>query len=190
MALNRIVAKKSTGYGYKYASLSDIVAAGFEIPKTKTVTEADGRDFLYYYDAELKEWLRGAEIVIPESKGMNKAQLFGSGLSYALRYTTTLANRIATSEDEVIEDIDDKGESKKAKAKRKEQEEAIAKAEEGIIADLRSQMYAEKMPWQTINPKQIDWILKNFKLEKKEDITQEHIDKAMQLAKEKKNGKN
>lgn len=97
-----IVTKQSEGYNYSYASLSDIVKQGYPIPKTKTGTE-EGKDYLFYYDPEIKEWLRGAAIVIPESKGMNAAQLYGSALTYALRYTTILANRIAADDDKNLE---------------------------------------------------------------------------------------
>lgn len=129
---SRIITKGSKGYGYTYASLADIYGAGFEGPKVKTVTEPDGRDFMYYWDEDFKEWIRGAEIVIPEGKGMNKAQLMGSALSYSYRYTTILYNRLATSDDEIIENIDEKGEKKSEKKKVTDKQ----------IEDARAQMFA------------------------------------------------
>ena len=64
-----IVATESKAYGYNYASLSDIAKQGFTIPKMKTATDTNGKDYVYYYDTELKEWIRGSEIIIPEMKG-------------------------------------------------------------------------------------------------------------------------
>lgn len=180
---SRIIKKDSTGYGYKYASLADIVAQGYEIPKTRVVVE-EGRDFIYFYDPEFKEWLRGAEIIIPEMKNANKAQLFGSALTYALRYTTILYNRLATSEDSIIDDIDDKGESKKDKANRREQEKAIEKVEEDIIADLRSQMYDEK---PKLKKAEKEWIIKHNNLVSENDITDEMIATLRALQEERRN---
>lgn len=60
------------------------------------------------------------------------------------------------------------------------------------IAKAREQMFKKdepSKPCDALTPKQIEWIIKNFNLAKKEDITQEHIDKAMAYAKEKKNVK-
>lgn len=97
-----IVNNTSDGYGYKYASLADIATQGFNIPKMKTGTE-NSKEYIYWFDDELKEWLRGAEIVIPSSKGMNAAQLYGSALTYARRQTVLMADRLATKDDEQIE---------------------------------------------------------------------------------------
>ena len=35
----------------------------YTLPKMKTGTESE-REYVYYYDSELKEWIRGAEIII------------------------------------------------------------------------------------------------------------------------------
>jgi hypothetical protein len=106
---NKIVANQSKAYGYNYASLSDIVNQGFEIPKMKTGTE-DGKEYVYYLDKELNEWIRGAEIVIPENivnangkNKMNKTQLYGSALTYARRYTCHLALQLACDDDKKVE---------------------------------------------------------------------------------------
>lgn len=87
-----IVANTSKAYGYNYASLGDIALQGFKIPKMKTGTE-DGKEYVFYYDTDLKEWIRGAEIVVPENiitrdgkNKMNSAQLYGSALTYARRF--------------------------------------------------------------------------------------------------------
>lgn len=106
---DKIVANTSKAYGYNYAALSDIAKQGFTIPKMKTGTEGE-REYVYYFDAEIKEWIRGAEIVIPENivsangkNKMNKAQLYGSALTYARRYTCLLALQLACDDDKKIE---------------------------------------------------------------------------------------
>lgn len=96
----RVIRNNTQGYGYKYASLADIVMQGYDIPLMKTGTEND-KEYIFWKDGE--EWLRGAQIVIPSSKGMNEAQLYASALSYARRYTTLMANCLATDDDVNIE---------------------------------------------------------------------------------------
>ena len=100
--MSNLVSNASQGYGYNYAALSDIALQGFEIPKMKTGTEGE-KEYVYYYDKDVKEWIRGAEIVLPDSKGMNKAQLYGSALTYARRYTTLMALSLACEDDKKIE---------------------------------------------------------------------------------------
>lgn len=104
-----IVANTSKAYGYNYASLGDIALQGFKIPKMKTGTE-EGREYVYYFDMDLKEWVRGAEIVVPENiisrdgkNKMNSAQLYGSALTYARRYTTLMALSLVCDEDKKLE---------------------------------------------------------------------------------------
>lgn len=99
---NKIVTNKSEAYGYNYASLSDIIKQGFEIPKMKTGTE-NNKEYVYYFDKDIKEWIRGAEIVIPEMKGSNSAQRYGSAITYARRYTCHLALQLACDDDKKIE---------------------------------------------------------------------------------------
>ena len=99
---DKIVANTSKAYGYNYASLSDIANQGFTIPKMKTGTDGE-KEYVYYYDAKLKEWVRGAEIVVPEMKGSNSAQRYGSAITYARRYTTLLALSLACDDDKKIE---------------------------------------------------------------------------------------
>ena len=105
-----IVANKSKAYGYNYASLGDIAQQGFQIPKMKTGTE-DGKEYVFYYDAELKEWTRGALVVVPEMKGMNTAQQYGSALTYARRYTTLMALSLACDDDKKLEATAPKGQN-------------------------------------------------------------------------------
>ena len=146
--MNKIIKKNSKGYGYEYASLADLVEQGCVMPKTKIELE-DGKQFLWFYDEQLKEWLRGAEIVIPEMKA-NKAQQYGAALTYAFRYVTQMFNRVATGDDALIEDVDDKGERKTAqtsgKAPRKKKEEVITPELEQQMADveeLRKVMFVD-----------------------------------------------
>ena len=94
----------SKGYNYNYASLGDIVEQGYELPKMTTGTdEATQKEYVYYFDTDLNTWLRGAEVVIPENSKMNKAQNYGSALTYARRYTTLMALSLACSDDKNIE---------------------------------------------------------------------------------------
>lgn len=104
-----IIKNTSAGYGYNYASLSDIAEQGVEIPKMKTVTE-EGHDYIAYYDGD--EWIRGAMIVIPESKGMNDAQRYASAVTYARRVTVQMAKGLACRDDDAIEDTDENGDRK------------------------------------------------------------------------------
>lgn len=102
MSEKNVVANKSKAYGYNYASLGDIANQGFTIPKMKTGTE-DGKEYVYCYDADLKEWIRGAEIVIPNMKSMNEAQRYGSALTYARRYSVLMFLGLVCDEDKKLE---------------------------------------------------------------------------------------
>lgn len=97
---SNVVKNLSQAYGYKYASLADIALQGYEIPLMKTGTE-EGLEYVYYlYEGE---WVRGARIVLPNMKNSNDAQIYGGALSYARRYTTLMANCLATDDDVLIE---------------------------------------------------------------------------------------
>lgn len=102
MSEKNVVANKSKAYGYNYASLGDIANQGFTIPKMKTGTE-EGKEYVYCYDGELKEWIRGAEIVIPNMKSMNEAQRYGSALTYARRYSVLMFLGLVCDEDKKLE---------------------------------------------------------------------------------------
>ncbi len=115
--IENIVTNDSNGHGYKYASLSDIAKQGFTIPKMKVETDpVTMNEYVYYFDKELNEWVRGARVVIPEgTKMMNAAQLYGSALTYARRYTVFLADSLASDDDQMIEELNP--EEKKATEK-------------------------------------------------------------------------
>lgn len=147
--MSKVIKKNSKGYGYEYASLADLVEQGCNVPHTKIELE-EGKQFLWFYDEEMKTWLRGAEIVIPEMAKANKAQQYGAALTYAFRYVTQMFNRVATGDDALVEDIDDNGERKTAqtakKAPKRTKEEIITpelQEQMNDVAELRKQMYVE-----------------------------------------------
>lgn len=109
-----IIKNNTDGYGYKYASLADMAEQGITIPKMKTGSE-EGIEYVYYFDTELKEWTRGARVVVPDNKAQNKAQMYKSAITYARRATTELALGIACTDDELIEGTDGQGEEKQSK---------------------------------------------------------------------------
>lgn len=166
---NNVVINDSKGYGYNYASLSDIAKQGYTIPKMTTKTdELTLKEYVYYYDEELKEWLRGAEVVIPENvinkdgkAKMNSAQLYGSALTYARRYTTLMALQLACDDDKNIENSEEIKTTKEDKKATEKQIELIKKLYE-----------------------QHDELLAYCKVDKFEDLT---IEQASELIKRKKN---
>ena len=109
---NNIVKAESKASKYNYASLSDIAKQGYQIPMMKTETcEVNGKEYVYYLDTNINEWIRGAEIVVPSpilnrdgKPAMNEAQLYGSALTYARRYTTMMALCLACDDDKNLED--------------------------------------------------------------------------------------
>lgn len=109
----KLVGNKSDGYNCKYASLGDLVIAGVELPPMRVapLTNADGNPVLgkdgqpiEYIEALVdKTWVRGARIVIPSGNKMNEAQMYGSAMTYARRYTAFAVLGIATEDDKKIE---------------------------------------------------------------------------------------
>lgn len=172
-----IVKNNSKGYGYKYASLSDIANQGFEIPKMKTESEYED-EFVYYYDADLKEWIRGAKIVIPEVKGMNKAQVYGSALTYARRYTTLMALQLCCGDDDVIENINEDGTSKAEKKEKKYDPEL----DDGEPATPKQMEVLKKM-----NSKVIENIVNYFGLESIDEISKAQATETLNRLIKKKN---
>lgn len=161
-----VVLNTSQGYGYSYASLGDIAKQGFTIPKMKTGTDGNN-EYIYYYDKELKEWIRGAEIVVPDSKGMNKAQLYGSALTYARRYTALLSLQLACDDDKNLE----------TKPKSEIFDEPIPNGNLKSLAD----------EFRTLYPKEEqERILAGLKLKKAEDIGIVDLQKYVNYAKYKK----
>lgn len=95
-----LVKAKSKAYGYDYASLSDIVKQGFDIPKMR-VARHEGDDYIEYFDGQ--EWNLGARVVVPDMKGSNEAQRYGSAITYARRFTAQMALSLACDSDKEIE---------------------------------------------------------------------------------------
>ena len=128
-AKKSLVKSDSEGYGYNYASLADIVKQGFEIPKMR-LSRIDGEDFIEYYDG--KEWQLGARIVVPDMKGSNDAQCYGSALTYARRYTALMALGLVCDDDTKIETTSkeqhDSNTNRKGKFDLHEADERIKKA--------------------------------------------------------------
>ena len=96
-----IVQNTDKAYGYKYTSLASLAQAGVDIPKMKTST-VDGKEYVEYLDDD-GTWQRGAQIVVPETKGMNAAQAYGSALTYARRYTVMMAKCVVCTDDQLLE---------------------------------------------------------------------------------------
>lgn len=96
----KIVGAGTEGFGYNYTSLADLAKNGVKIPKMK-VAVIEGSEYLLYRDG--KEWQQGARIVVPEIKGMNAAQAYGSALTYARRYTVMLAESVVSDDDQNLE---------------------------------------------------------------------------------------
>lgn len=109
-----LVQNNTKGYGYKYATMADIEKQGFKIPKMKTGTDPESKkEYIYFLDADTKHWERGAEIVVPEMKGMNKAQQYASAVTFARRLTVQMADCLACTDDMEIENTTESGDSKK-----------------------------------------------------------------------------
>lgn len=108
-----IVKNNSKGYGYNYAQLSDIVEQGYKLPLMTVRLLENGEEYIFYKDDNTAEWLQGAKVVVPESKSMNKAQLYGAALSYARRYTSYMALRLSCQDNE-IENLNPDGTTKDA----------------------------------------------------------------------------
>lgn len=120
----KVLGNKSDGYKYHYTSLSDIVIAGYDLPPMRVATLTnnngdpvivDGRP-VEYIEVERRtigneiEWIRGTRVVIPkqaegakDNKTMNDAQLYGSAITYARRYTAMLFLGIACDDDDKLE---------------------------------------------------------------------------------------
>lgn len=166
MTEKNVVANKSKAYGYNYASLGDIALQGFQIPKMKTGTE-EGKEYVYCYDPELKEWIRGAEIIIPQMKSMNEAQRYGSGLTYARRYSVLMFLGLVCDEDKKLET---------------QTPPESAKRWEGLEEDLNIKDLADE--FRKLYPKEDqERILKGLGYSRAEDIGIKDLQKYVNFAK-------
>ena len=134
--LPKIIGNKSTGYNYSYTSLADLVIAGYDLPmmRVAVLTNDAGEPVIVdgapveYIEMQRPignafEWVRGARVVIPKKNNtsMNEAQLYGSAITYARRYTAMMMFGIACDDDDKLET--------KTKAEAQEQELAGMKEE-------------------------------------------------------------
>lgn len=141
--LPKIIGNKSTGYNYSYTSLADLVIAGYDLPpmRVAVLTNEAGEPVIVdgapveYIEILIRtemntdgritceHWARGARVVIPKKNNtsMNEAQLYGSAITYARRYTAMMMFGIACDDDDKLET--------KTKAEAQEQELAGMKEE-------------------------------------------------------------
>lgn len=120
----KIVKNASQGYGYKYSSLADLAEAGVNIPKMR-VKPTEYGEFIEYLDKN-GEWQIGAKIIEFEAKGMNRAQMYGSALTYARRFSVMLAEQVACSDDKGVEESKPTASVKKPGWKSKPTEKQLA----------------------------------------------------------------
>lgn len=111
--MENLIQNTTQGYGYKYATLGDYVKQGVQLPKMKTGTDANGKDYIYCFDKELNEWIRCAEIVMmtsPKARSgenkMNEPQIYASSITYARRVSVQMLLGIACDDDAQIETDD------------------------------------------------------------------------------------
>ena len=146
---DKIIKNASKAFGYNYASLSDIVAQGQELPKMR-LSVKDGNDYVEYFDGS--EWQTGARIVVPSMKGSNEAQAYGAALTYARRYTALMALSLACDDDKTVEKTEESSApAQKKKVNLKDVDMAIAAAKtadevRGIYAKVPKglKQYVEK----------------------------------------------
>lgn len=161
-----IIQNSTEGYGYHYASLSDMARQDISIPLMKTQV-VDGQEYIYYFDEELNEWLQGARVVVPISKGMNEAQMYASAITYARKVTTQMARCVACRDDEDIENTDSSGNQKPSKATERQ-------------VDYIRKLYSSNS---------IGTILEKYKLEKLDDMPFDLARKLIESANEKQKNK-
>lgn len=172
MTDKKIVANTSKAYGYNYASLGDIALQGFKIPKMKTGTENE-KEYVFYYDEDIKEWIRGAEIVVPENivsrdgkNKMNSAQLYGSALTYARRYTTLMALSLVCDEDKKLEAQEPMAEKNAVQKNAQAQNSSMW---QGLQEDLNIKDLADEFR-KLYTQEEQERILKGLKYTRAEDI--------------------
>lgn len=155
-----VIKNNSKGYNYNYATMSDAEKQGFKIPLMKTGTDKDTlKDYVWYFDEEKNEWFRGAEVVIPDAKGMNKAQLYGSALSYARRYTMFMALCLTGDDDVEIENLDEEGNRKKSTESKSGIFDEDIKKPKAEVVDPEKDKLLEEI-YEKMSVSQIDFIQK------------------------------
>ena len=154
-------AGKSGGYGFSYASLSDIAKAGFEIPKMRIKPTDDGRQFIEYKDGD--DWLLGAEIITEfKGAGMNDCQAYGSALTYARRYTAQLALGLAVDDDKNVKNAQpEKPAPSNAKSASEKQVELLKQ----LLGDKFDEVMAKNQPLTSAKASKLITAIKSKKAE-------------------------
>ena len=98
--------KENSGYNYKYTDLAQINGwcESNGIRYSQTITIIDGQQFIQTtYAKEGKEYgpFLGAQVIKAAPGGkVNEAQIYGSGLTYARRYSLLMCFGLATDDDD------------------------------------------------------------------------------------------
>lgn len=174
-----VIKNASQAYGYKYSTLADIANAGVPIPKMRLKPTEFG-EYIEYLD-DKGEWQTGAKIVVPEMKGCNAAQAYGSALTYARRYTVQMAQSLACDDDAALEKQPPKAKQGQAKFNPPQQQPAsqpaLSKADEVQCVKVRSQLPLKKTVdelnayWKELDLSQACKLaLKPFFAKRKEEI--------------------
>ena len=152
----KVVKNASQAYGYTYTSLADLAKAGIKIPKMRVKATEQG-EYIEYWDGT--DWQTGAKVVVPQMKGSNEAQMYGSALTYARRYTVMLAESVACDDDSKLETQDPEKSSGNAKGFHLDFEEVKAELEKmTTVGEVR--IYYAKLMTNKMSDKQKDAIKK------------------------------
>ena len=145
----KVVKNRSKAYGYNYTSLADIANAGFEIPKMR-VRPTEFGEFIEYFDGN--EWQTGAKIVVPDMKGSNEAQRYGSALTYARRYTALMSLQLVCADDQDIETKAPQGSQKPQNQRKGISFDDIKETLETLDDEASINEYAKEVGLRFANP--------------------------------------
>lgn len=158
----------SGSYGFSYASLSDLAKQGVKIPRMR-VAVIDGMQFVEYFDG--KDWQIGAQVITDfESKGMNKAQAYGSALTYARRYTVQLAECVAVDDDKNIENASIKSRAERPSTVERGATEKQTELLRQLLGDKFDEVIAKNQPLTSAKASKL---IDAIKTKKSEQNTQE-----------------
>ena len=157
----------SGSYGFSYASLSDLAKQGVKIPKMR-VAVIDGQQFVEYFDG--KDWQIGAQVITDfESRGMNKAQAYGSALTYARRYTVQLAECVAVDDDKNVENAQpEKPIASSSKSASEKQIELLKQ----LLGDKFDEVMAKNQPLTSAKASKLITAIKSKKAEQTEQASE------------------
>lgn len=147
--MKNILKKNTEGYGYKYTELKDInefIASIGEVYTQELEPNANGNDYVITHriNAETGEEIgRFMGCKVPEAPlnggKKNPAQEYGSGLTYARRYSLLMAYGLSTTDN----DAEDLTVEKKQEKPNKPDEREIVRAEIQGYADANGLTMAE-----------------------------------------------